>query len=146
MEAFARQPGAFWWAVASVVFMAVGSFGPWARALFVNVSGLEGDGLITLAIAVAAAAALWRYAAGGNRAFLVVITGGAAVAAGIGIYDANEIESRSSIEFFGQQLDLASVGWGLYLLIGASISLAIAALALYRQERPRQDSNLRPTA
>jgi hypothetical protein len=133
--AFARQPGAFWWAAGSAVFMAVGSFGPWARALFINVSGLEGDGVITLAIAVAAAAALWRYAATGNPAFLIAITAGAVVAAAIGIYDATEIESQSSIDFFGEQLELASVGWGLYLMIAASISLAIAALALYWRHR-----------
>jgi hypothetical protein len=115
--------------------MAVGSFGPWARALFVNVSGLEGDGVITLAIALAAAASLWRYAAGGSPAFLVAIAAGAVIAAAIGVYDATEIESQSSIDFFGEQLELASVGWGLYLMIAASISLAIAALALYWRHR-----------
>jgi hypothetical protein len=84
---------------------------------------------------VAAAAALWRYAATGNPAFLIAITAGAVVAAAIGIYDATEIESQSSIDFFGEQLELASVGWGLYLMIAASISLAIAALALYWRHR-----------
>ena len=49
-----KQSGVFWWAVVSVALMIIGSCGPWARVVFASVSGLEGDGLITLAISVGA--------------------------------------------------------------------------------------------
>ena len=35
------QPRVFWWAVVSAALMIVGSFGPWARAFIVTVSGVD---------------------------------------------------------------------------------------------------------
>jgi hypothetical protein len=128
----------FWLAVLSLVVMILGSFGPWIRALFVSVSGTEGDGLYFAIGAAIALGSLWVYASTGRRAALIwPILLGAGVAADSAriIY---EVEQESRAELFGEEIDVAQVLWGLYatLIAGAAVTLLCLYLAL---------QHLRPT-
>jgi Protein of unknown function (DUF2510) len=131
-----RRP--FWFAVLGLVVMILGSFGPWIRALFVSVSGTEGDGLFFIIGAAIAFGSLWVYAKTGRRTALVwPILLGAGVAADSAriIY---EIEQESRAELFGEEIEVAQVQWGLYatLIAGAVVTLLCLYLLLQHQ-RPR---------
>ena len=60
------QPAAVWWAAASGGLMIVGAFGPWARALFVTVYGIDGDGWFLIGGGVVALGVLYLYARRGR--------------------------------------------------------------------------------
>lgn len=124
-----KQSGLFWWAAGSVAGMLIGSSGPWAYVIYASVSGLEGDGLITLVISVGCGAALWAFARG-NRGALIVTGVGGALVLGIGVYDASRIEALASAEILGQNVRTGTIGWGLALTIAAGGSLALASLVL----------------
>jgi Protein of unknown function (DUF2510) len=124
-----KQSGLFWWAAGSVAWMVIGSAGPWAYVIYVSVSGLEGDGLITLVVSVVCAAALWAFARG-NRGALIVTGAGGTLVLGIGVYDASRIEALASAEILGQNVRAGTIGWGLVLTIAAGGSLALASLVL----------------
>jgi hypothetical protein len=123
-----------WWVLGSAALMAVGAIGPWAKALFISVSGLDGDGWIVLIGAVVIVAMILvhvrRHAVRSRRpwwpfavAFLAVV-----VAAVTAIYDASNIQreiSNSEVE------GLASVGWGLWLDCVASVSAGVAVVVSF---------------
>lgn len=119
-----RQPGTFWSTAACVAVLVIGSVGPWATAGVISVAGTDGDGVITLILALAAGAALVRYATAGDRRALVGAAVCGAVSAAIGVYDFVEIQSQG-----GELLSL-SPGWGLYLTVISSVGLAGTAVVL----------------
>ncbi len=97
---------------------AIGSAGPWVTLLGVGVSGLEGDGLITLVLALVAVGATLR------RLPAIVP---AACGAGILALAALDLRDISA-------LPLAAVGWGLAataagggVLLGAGAASALAS-------------------
>jgi hypothetical protein len=57
----------FWWAVASAALMVIGSFGPWARAFIVSVSGVDGDGWFVVLAAAVAGGMLYLYVRNAER-------------------------------------------------------------------------------
>lgn len=108
------------------VLVLVGSVGPWVTAFgFIEVSGTEGDGMITLVLALVAGLLIgWRVASGSRwprflagLAFLAV--------AGIGVYDWSELERNidEADEDVRAFVDAAvSVGWGLVLTTFAGVA------------------------
>src|SRR5580765_1312472 len=140
-----RVVSAFWWVVGSIVLMVVGAFGPWAKILgLVTVAGTDGgsDGWIIVSAAAVAAVALGAFVRWPRRWLLVFpILAGAAGAATAG-YDLNNIESLGpSVPLFGSD-NLADAGWGIYLALVSSTSLALAAIALWVESSRRARNNV----
>lgn len=86
------------WAVASLVLMLVGAFGPWAKVLIVTINGTDDgrDGWLVVGAVVVAAAALllylWR-----PRRWVAAISLLAGCAGGAtAVYDISDIRSFSS--------------------------------------------------
>ena len=110
--------------LAGAVAMVIGTFGPWAQALFATKSGVESDGAPVLPCAVVAAAALWLYLgrATAPRAAVAAILGLAGAA--IAIVGLVRIENQS-IAIIG--VNVADPAWGVYVAIAGSAALALAA-------------------
>ena len=131
-----EQPRVFWWAAVSAGLMVIGSFGPWARAFIVTVSGVDGDGWLVILAALAALVALY---VGVNRpsfrrVSIVVCALAGAAGLGIVVYDGNNIFGDQSTggedDLFGG-VDLVTPGWGIWMAGLASTSLVIASVALH---------------
>lgn len=138
-------PLRLWWIAASALLVCIGSFGPWAKVLFVSAGGLDGDGWITLVAGLAALALLAVYARAASRPrpvwpLLVVLVAGA-IATAVGLYDWVNIETAIDDELFS---DAVSVGWGLVLVTFAGASLVLAAAVTLA--RRSAESSPAPTA
>jgi hypothetical protein len=123
------RPGIFWWTAVSAVLMVVGGFGPWASALGVTLSGIDGGdgwfliipGLLALGllfVQVSRADARWPM-------ILVLLLG--ALGALVAIVDLNDISSLGSESALLD--DVVDTGWALYLSLIASLSLMAASIA-----------------
>ena len=141
-----RSRGYGWqkvWAWISIGALVIGSFGPWAKSPFgTSVSGFDGsnDGWSTLAAAVIAAIVLARIQiAPGRRVigrvFLLVLVAG--LSGIIAFVDRGNVSDKK----------LLQVGWGLNLTLVASISLGLAAIAVYasRPSRHAEASDIEGT-
>jgi Protein of unknown function (DUF2510) len=125
-------PGAFWGLLAASVAVGIGSVGPWATNALVTAGGLDGDGWITLVMAAISAVALYQaYTSNPFQINLAPVIAGL-VAAGLGIYDAVQIEDAGDTRLFGEAVDVANVGWGLYLVIAGGIGMAVLGWMLRR--------------
>jgi len=117
-------------AFAAIAGMVIGTFGPWAHALFASKSGIESDGAPVLPCAVVAAGALWLYLGRRTamRAAVAAILGLAGAA--IAIIGLVRVENQS-IAIIG--VNIADPAWGVYVTIVSSAALAVAAgyLALF---------------
>jgi hypothetical protein len=118
--------------------MAIGAFGPWARAFIVTVSGLDGDGWIVLIAAIVAGVMLYLYARGSRRNMVLL---GVAALMGVAalatvIYDGKDIFGTQTDEggFFEGE-DLITPGWGIVMAGLASASLIAASVTLAVRER-----------
>jgi hypothetical protein len=127
--------GIRWWLLISAGLMAVGSFGPWAKALAVSVSGTDNSNDGWLVIGCAVIGVVLYLALKGRRSgcfwALLAGVGGAAVT----IYDRSNIQDKINSSDVGS---LLQVGWGLNLAMIASISLAVAGLAALASAKPQQ--------
>ena len=109
-----RSP-VFLWGVASVVLLAIGSLGPWASVLSVELSGTSDgrDGILTLIlagiVALLIALRVWRWG--------VLVAGVLALATTI--YDVVDITGRDA------GILEPSVEWGLMLAAVAAASLCV---------------------
>lgn len=105
----------------------VGSLGPWGTVFGISVAGTEGDGVITLILAILAAAGVFltTTAVDGKPRFkaqwLTIVF--AAISALIGIIDFLDISSSDGV----------SPGWGLWLVLLASIALTVVGVLLMRR-------------
>jgi hypothetical protein len=107
-------------ALAGAGVAAVGSAGPWVTVLGAGVTGLEGDGLITLVLALVAVGTILR----GLPALLPVLCG-----AGIAVVAA--LDLRDIV-----RLPVGEVGWGLAAtLAGGALLLAASAARAARARR-----------
>ena len=142
----------FWWATASLVPMVVGAFGPWALfgpgsaglgsliADSVTINGTDGgrDGWLIIGAAAIAAIALLAFARFRRGWLLAVplLAGLAAVATTA--YDLNDLgRMASTVELLGFSV---SAGWGIYVALGASISLTLASVAIMIESRFKKAS------
>lgn len=133
IEVLARQTGTFWWAVAGTVFLAIGAFGPWAKALLASKSGIEGDGVLILGAAGAALALLWGYAQRPRRGAAIGTLLVALAAAAVAAIDLADIQSKGDVELFGERVNVVQPGWGIYMVLVAAAVLAIASLVLWTE-------------
>jgi hypothetical protein len=149
IAALSQLPLRLWWVLGSAVLMAIGAIGPWAKALFVSVSGLDGDGWFVLLGAVVIVAItlihVRRHATRNRRPWWPFAVGllAAVIAAATAIYDANNIQreiSESDIE------GIASVGWGLWLACVASVSAGVAVVFAYLKRNQRAPASAAPPA
>ena len=112
----------------------IGSFGPWAVAdeFGISAGGTDGDGSITLVLAlIAAAPAAWKLFRGGARRWVTWVSAVAfALAAIIGIIDLIDI---NNLDEEAQAADISlSPGWGLIVvLIGSLAGAAVTAYVLF---------------
>jgi hypothetical protein len=101
-----------------------------------SASGTQGDGKITIGIAVIAGLVL-LFGHDGSRGWIVALS---LILLGIGIFEAIHIhEHVVKLTLFGQQLD--QVGWGVYAVIAGAAVAFIASLkdVIGRQMASRSD-------
>jgi hypothetical protein len=131
--AFGATRGEVVFAAGCAVAMVIGAIGPWVDVVIASRGGLDGDGVIVLVAAIVALAACFgalnRRSGLGGTAAIVLLAGLAG--SGTAIYDIIDIENRGSANLFGRDVQIASVGWGLWLSAAASIGLAVGAIAIF---------------
>lgn len=148
---------AFWWAAVSAVALIVGALGPWATVDlgFVNesVSGTErgGDGTVVIVGAVLVLACLVAWAAFARRnlwGLVVVAAIIGAIMVVLAVVDANSATNGDFLvsSFRDQFKDSIKVGWGLYLVGAAGISLLAASVVLVLTTRRRDYGAARAAA
>lgn len=106
--------------LAAIALIVIGAFGPWVTVdglAEVNESGLESDGVITLALALIAGALLAIYRNRMTRGVKIGIGICAVLALVISIIDVLDV---TGTEVLGIE---PSVGWGLWLTLVGSILL-----------------------
>ena len=121
-------------ALLASVAIAIGSAGTWTSVLILNVNGTVGPGgKFTLALGLAAAVVLVVVGFGKMQAggLGLAMTAGI-LAFGQGLYSAVRLLSVEDIDFFGAKIG-AEVGWGLWLVLIASVALIVAAAVAYKQ-------------
>jgi hypothetical protein len=112
----------------------LGTFLPWMTLLGVSAAkGTDGDGSITLGLYVPAVLMAvvgdWKKSWQGSRFTLFTIS--ALLASAVGTYDlVNFYRKRASGSLESEVLKLAHVGWGLYLVAAAGITLVVVAFVL----------------
>lgn len=115
--------------IGGAVAAIVGSVGPWVNALFVSVSGTTGDGRITLVLALIALGAGWWALRGGSAGagtlgaiagILIAVTAG---------YDLIQIYGTTG-KILGEDVQVASPGWGIWLTLVAGVAVGVGALAM----------------
>ncbi|MFC9359511.1 hypothetical protein ACFTZB_23455 [Rhodococcus sp. NPDC057014] len=114
----------------------IGSLGPWAALptlTSVGPAGTEGDGLLTLVLAAAGAAALFAilsrggYTKYGDR-WVAPIVGGIVVV--IGTADASKI-SGGEVEVM-KTMVTTSIGWGLWVVLLSGAALSVTSFTVSR--------------
>ena len=111
-------------ACALIVF---GSLAPWAAVGDVTRSGVDGEGMYTLLLALFAGFVLWRWSEFPKSEFLVglaILAGICVVATGYFLFSIESI------------LDLpgVAVSWGLQVALAGSVALLAIAGLLYRRD------------
>lgn len=114
------------------LLVVIGSFGPWASAWIVTVSGLDGDGIFTLGLGLAAGVAmLMRALQPTFRPWLYIVAIiGFVGAFGVGFYDWVRIQ-----DVVGENDSIfpIAVGWGLKLVtIAGAVGLITAVVEARR--------------
>ena len=109
----------------------LGAFLPWAHVLFFSVSGLDGDGVITLILGVIGAA-LITFGRRGTTTLVAALVG--VVACGIGLYDSVNLSIVAQ-----ESAGTASVGAGLWLTIFASALAVVASVSDAVEWEPSND-------
>lgn len=128
-----------WLLAVGTAVVAVGALLPWATVnaglVSVTVAGTDGDGVITLMLAlVVGGLVLAKWKAGLSRAVVIVSLVLGAIVLAIAIYDAIDIASSVVDSEF---VDLrASVGIGLWLTLLGSIAMVAGAIWELRSPTP----------
>jgi hypothetical protein len=97
-----------------LVLCIIGSLAPWATSPINSAAGIDGDGKITIGIAILALILLVVRDSAPTLATLSLIL------IGFGVFEAIHIHDKvSQVTLFGQQVD--HVGWGVYLIIAGGV-------------------------
>lgn len=119
----------------------IGSLGPWARVFGLSLSGIDGDGILTLVLAVVAAAATLAVRSNPQaprfRAHRIAVAA-SILALLIAAYDTIDVATTSG-QLAGETIR-AYPGWGLWLTLLAALTLTVVTVLLTRrvgaQQRP----------
>ena len=122
---------AFTVSIVALAGLVLGSVTPWATTVLATKNGLQGDGVLTLILAVIIGVALLSYRSRPTSGAALTGLICSLIAAAIAIYDVADISS-SNTRIFGQDVHVVSVGWGLWLALAASIVLAGSCFVLRR--------------
>jgi hypothetical protein len=123
-------PNDFWALGAAVLAVVVGSIGPWVTNPLISRGGLDGDGWITLVLAgLTGATLVAAYSKAPIRTGWGPIVAGVLIAA-VGIIDAVDIEEKGNTQLLGESVDVANIGWGLYMVIAGGVALVVIGLRL----------------
>jgi hypothetical protein len=119
-----------WVAFGGGLAAVVGAFLPWARVLVFTVNGTDGDGQLTLAAGVVAAAVAAPVALGhaNKLAHIATVLCGVGVLF-VGIYDLTNLrdfDDEAADDLFSVEV---TPGAGLYLTVAAGATMTIAGLA-----------------
>lgn len=123
-------------ALLASVALVIGAIGPWQTTAMVHRAGTDGDGLITLMLAMGAGLLVLSKPQGSGWMMLAGLLG--VGCAFVGILDLIDIQT-STQELFGREVRLVSAGWGLWLTAFASLCLSVGAAALWTEEAPEID-------
>jgi hypothetical protein len=135
----------FWVVMAGVIAVIVGAFLPWVTASAALVGtitrvGTDGDGKVTLAMALAAgivALVAMRQRTTPQVWALAVVGVLAIIVAGIGIYDWNDIrQAVGDLTPDQQRVITASVGSGVYVTVAGAATMFVGC-ALGNADRAR---------
>lgn len=121
-------------ALVGAVLVVIGSIGPWATVANSSVGGLDGDGWITLVLALLTGGFAAGVFAPASVARIMrwLVLPWTLIALLVTVIDIVDISSTSS-EFsnqFSDDIFSLSVGWGLWLALAGSIVTLVAAVAL----------------
>lgn len=126
-------------AIVAAVCIVIGSFAPWATFLGMSTNALGDKGTITLILGLASTATLFVvFNLGRTQSSLSLLTGLTAVALIGGLIslvagaDAASSIAAAKTEIFDAQLG-ASIGWGLWLVLIASLALVGTTIVMLGQ-------------
>ena len=109
----------------------IGSLGPWATLFTFSKAGVDGDGVLTLILAVVAAIALFTILSRGGTAKFGdrwVAPAVGAITVAIGIVDAMNL---SNLETTLMRTPVSpSVGWGLWVVLLSGAALCVTSLTV----------------
>jgi hypothetical protein len=106
---------------AAALVVVIGSLGPWASFGPFSASGTQGDGIVSLALAIVAAFMVWRWSGKPAMWKLVIALIAAVLALATTGYEVVHVSNS----------DL-TVGWGLILALLGSTGLVLSAARLVR--------------
>lgn len=119
----------------------IGSLGPWASVLGLSVSGIDGDGVLTLGLGIIAAAGTLVVRSDPQRPRFQahrIAVAASTLALLIAAYDTIDVSTTSG-ELAGETIR-AYAGWGLWLTLLAALALTAVTVAVTRhvnaQPRP----------
>ena len=121
-----------WWVFGGTGALALGSFLPWAEVGIFSKNGIDGDGAITLVLAIVIAAVawpLWKTALGPGRSITVILA--ATLALIVCIYDIVDISST------GNEFIEASVGVGLWMAAAGAVAVGVGTVIAARAKTMR---------
>ena len=127
------------WAACSIALMGIGALGPWAEVLGISIHGTDGgrDGWIVLGAALVAAGLLALQLRRPRTWPLGVSLLAGLAGFGAAAFDLADLQGPADGGLF-DELDV-SPGWGLWVALVGSTSLALAAIALLVDARRRYE-------
>ena len=126
-------------AMIASVSLVIGSIGPWITFFALSRGNVDGDGMVTLILGIVAGVSLFvllnlgrgRVTAGWMIALAWTGFVAGMISFAIAVYAVVQVSSRKT-ELFGQTIG-AQVGWGLWLVLIASLVLAATSVVVASQ-------------
>lgn len=105
----------------AVVILIAGSLGPWAKVAFLTKNGLDGDGVITLVLALVAGLAVLVSGVRSRPPSRVLLGICGVLALAVTVFDVIDVSGTEAGRIS------VSVGWGLWVALLGSLVLLVAA-------------------
>lgn len=122
--------------LAASIGLVLGSIGPWVSFMAFTKNGIDGDGVITLALGVVSTTALFTLLSRGPGVASILRWVGPAVSVvclSISIYDIMNVTAHTA-EFFGETIGV-QIGWGLWLVALSSVVLLLTSTTVSQQHK-----------